>query len=90
MTKALPVTIEHGDYLESTDGAVTNKRYLKVICMLDTVFVTPLSITGSVTGQAHLPGPTYAAGTVIRGGIITGLQVASGQVFCVTGMSEVT
>ena len=88
MTKALPVTIEHGDYLESTDGAVTNKRYLKVICMLDTVF-TSIALTGSVTGKAHVPGPTYAAGRVIQGGIITGLQVASGQVFCVTGMSEV-
>ena len=89
MTKALPVTIEHGDYLESSDGAVTSKRYLKVICMQDTVLAS-ITLTGSVTGQAHVAGPTYAAGTVIRGGIVTGLEVTSGQVFCVTGMSEVT
>ena len=88
MTKALPVTIEHGDYLESTDGAVTGKRYLKVICMQDTVLAS-ITLTGSVTGQAHVAGPTYAAGTVIRGGIVTGLEVTGGQVFCVTGMSGV-
>jgi len=84
----IPVTIEQGDYLESTDGAVANKRYLKVICMEITVF-TSIAITGSVTGAAHVVGPTYPAGTVIRGGIITGLELTSGQVFCVTGMQQV-
>lgn len=84
----LPVTLEHGDYLESSDGAVSNKRYLKVIAMTDTVLAS-IAITGNVGGSAHIAGPTYPAGSVIRGGIVTGLQVTSGQVFCVTGMEEV-
>lgn len=84
----IPTTIEHGDYLESTDGAVTDRRYVKLICMQDTV-LTSISLTGDVTGQSHLVGPTYAAGTVIRGGICTGLEVSSGQVFAVKALAEV-